>query len=478
MRKSVKYRKYLWDSKYPEVVIIACSAFIILLSLSYAFVSFPSWDDICRLSRGPENIIDEVVSQYWNWGGRWASAALFLYSLHNGSFSREGYVSLIFLNFAVWMAIFKFSVDIIFQNSISGIQKIYLYLAIFAVFISGVPSQPEAFYWYTDLIYYTIPTFISVVIIRVLTSGYNNYYITGIICSLFSFLASGFNELLGVSLFGVLFVLCGAMAYVGDRRRAINVGIVCLATLVGLTVVVLAPGNAIRQQSFSDHGKIFRTIALTFIRPGTAPLTLISDPRLLAFSVFLLASSWFRSMTPVWVTRSRAWLWLIPVTTLGLILGCSLIVGYSTGAPAAPRVQNIFALIFFLGWLALLVCVSHYWNTAERAANLPAFIRPAAAVIAVVSMLYSQNTLSAIADFPLAVTHWRSENNLRWAELNALRASGKEGGALVLAPLHHTPAPLIDPQIIDDPDHWVNHCVAQYAHVSSVRVPADSSVKR
>lgn len=119
------------------------------------------------------------------------------------------------------------------------------------MFIEMVPSMGEAFYWYNGSMYYTGFFALTLVFFGVLINFLTDAKIPqAVVAAVLGFLIAGANYASLMPMVIILFLLImGLIIFKGGRKRIIGVSAVFVATMVAFAISVLAPGNALRQDT-------------------------------------------------------------------------------------------------------------------------------------------------------------------------------------------------------------------------------------
>jgi hypothetical protein len=348
-----------------------------------------------------------------------------------------------------------------FGAVIAGLLFIY-------VCLDGAPSITQSLYWLGASIPYTLPlalfTLYLGVFIRALQQPRTPVW-TYIVTAVGLFLLAGLSETYAVFQIAVLGLLTGVFWFSASpvRLRAVRLlGFGEVVTLIGLLIIVAAPGNAVRQAAFPPHLPLpdlaIRTLRI--VAAFFATDVLIFAPR--AILVGLLGSSFI-----VFALRPQAMPFLHP-RRVRLLLGATLLGAlvlfaaciappiYATSVAPAPRVYMLshfvlVALAFIWGGLMVL--------SLRRVKPLsPRFLIGTAALLILLGPLYT--TIGLINDIPQFSTY-ASEWDAHDAEIRAAVQQGTKSYMIRL--LSYDIGEQAGLEIISpDSQNWVNQCAAQY----------------
>lgn len=260
-------------------------------------------DDFCTIAvqAGP---LDFMTGQFYQWSGRYTSMLSSRLALQTGI--APAVSALLFA--AWWIALHRLT------------KSPALSTLVILVMLAIAPDPFQSYFWLTGQLTYLAPlvlaTWIAVTVDK------------PILCSLLAFLSAGFSDagaLLALTVFGLL-----ALAY---RRRFIYPA---LATGIGLVLVTLAPGNAVRRAYFPTPDLSRSLFAATFA---------IDDGIRQSWPVVLLLP--FAPMLSI--RRPKIGLTLALFGSIGAVWLTMFASFYFTSAPAAARVWPLFQYVLLAG---------------------------------------------------------------------------------------------------------------------------------
>ncbi len=353
---------------------------------------------------------------------------------------------------------------------------------ILMLFIQWVPSPVQSFFWWDGAAVYIgihmllmlamalliaclvkdscSPLRLILMLVTVLLIGGGNY-ITGLLqCELFT--------------------LAVLYAFAQKKQVRIHVLLIALASIAGLLINVLAPGNFYRQATYTGM-PLFESLGASFAMAFTH--CKIWFVRILLALVFLSPFFW---QIPVQNVCKKAW--LLPVLiVLGFCIQASLYepTYFAIGIPGEQRIDNVRFYTFILNcMLWLFVGVQQVKWRLEKKRETPHQTAPArwlrtfalvtAVVVALTGVLLvyefkcnsaTFSSLSALAS--LLKGEAQEYRRVSYERLSILKTDEPN----VLVPAHkEIPYVLRWADITTDPAYWVNTLLAEYYQKESVAV--------
>jgi hypothetical protein len=249
---------------------------------------------------------------------------------------------------------------------------------------------------------------------------------------------------------------------------------VLIAAVIGLGIVVGAPGNRVRMSHDGPKQArhllpILRLAAVQLWNGGRA---WIFDPKLLAASLWVAFSPTLEASRPVWPSAKKVpWRLLLPLAWLAMLAIGFFAPSYAFGNQMPARTLSGNFIVFASGWLLIVFVFSRRVDVRDTAAssyqNLRSAGGSAAARLALaLGLVLTGNTMEALHD--LATRHvlaWRASVEKRYA---ILRHAGDAD--LVLPRQASSSRLLYSGEITTDPTYWSNCGLANYFHVKSVQI--------
>jgi hypothetical protein len=460
-------------------ILVAAALAVLLPRVALAFFAFPSADDYCIVVETRQDGFWYMqVHSYLTWTGRYT--AVFLESILSQFDIAAMYpwfaLSTILATFAgVWAVVAALS-----GNETSRLRVIGISAVTTAVFVGGLPSTVEAFYWMPGQASYQwgIVTYLVwlALLIRTArresTAGSAVRRRTALV--VMTALVPGFNEVMAPILLATI------VGFVVLNRRHVFEGnrfmLALLAIVIVLTIVsFVAPGNASRSGFYpelaSRHNLVYATAE-------TARQTARFIARFAAYPA-------------LWLGALAAWWWggrllskELPLIRradfrVGALLGLIAIM-YLTLFPVyweygevnysgEGRTYNVTYLVL-CAMVVLVVGLVAEWfakRFGARIARLRVAHRGADLAIAgalAILLVTSSSTWSVIEALKVAPHYLQEEQ----ARARTLQRSPRTGVVFV-DKITVRPSGLFWGDVEPDQSHWINICIAKYYGLDAVR---------
>jgi hypothetical protein len=368
--------------------------------------------------------------------------------------------------------------------------RLLLGLMLGVVLIAGSPQPEDMFYWATGIGFYTIPALVTLWMMiwlhcqAVRMKPLGPYAVVWLAVGAMAIATA--TEISGpVLLVIVLSSFLHRWLLPDAPRQPLAHAVILGAIAIGITIVLLSPGNAIRMHTMgTDQGMALR--ALTGLPMGVAHVVQflfrrLTNPALLAWLIFLvfLVPAYDRRPRDMPIVFSRALIVWLPLGTAMIAIYGSLWIGHvATGRLLEQRALDYlhFVLVGGLSLTAIAVAAIHrarLWGMIK--ARWPSLDGAKLAVAALLLMLATPAFLQAVRILPyVGPLHRLAED--RFAQLG----DGKAPGApiadrdLVLPASSTGKIPWFGDPVSSDPDAWSNRCVARYVGVRSVQIAPPS----
>jgi hypothetical protein len=361
-------------------------------------------------------------------------------------------------------------------------------LIVFAT-LNGTHHLVQSLYWQSGMLTYTVPLILLTIYIGVV--GRALRLRTGVawpaVIAAFAlmFIAGGFSEAyVFMQTCGLLIaaVVCYKAVQATSRRAALPLIVAGLAgSLMATCIVVLSPGNLVRQSHFPPPPNLFRLVQLSlYYAAGFIPYTIFRSPFTTLLSLMLpaLLGYYLQSVSsrPGSELNFRRVVHLLLFSLMAgcvLILACTVpgIFGTSGFLPERAQLIPQFVVVcaaVFSGYL--LGAVLWQWlATRGHKASWPLLAGSAA----VIALLILSPIAAARKTFALA-TRARA-GATAWDQMDREVRAAKERGEMDLV------VPAVDDvesrlgahrtelQIERDTRNWKNRCVAKYYGINSIR---------
>lgn len=441
-------------------------------------------DDFCYFVtfENSQNIFQAIQTFYFSWSNRYTN--ILLIGLV-GIFGRQ---AIIYLP-AVMIGLLVLSLFILLQQLKSLLRLsisplISLNLAVFLTFLAilQTPNRFQSVFWMMGLITYFAPILFWTWITTMLLWSHaqqidlKKHWFGPIGLALLAFLAGGLSETtltFQITFLG-LFLLATLLGAPANRTALLFGSVALAASLIAFLVVFLSPGNTIRLETMPEETqftieKITLIFIFTwdFIRDTTRSLlapTLVSV--LSAFSLALAAFHNHEKPTP-----RRFWLILALVPPTAYLLIASMVTPsvYVYGAYGYPEPRALFPAQFVLTASLMTIGFLLGWQVT-------AWLRQKSDLLISSGKIVISVFLLAAAAYPL----WFLQREIqtvpqfarhaeRWDARNAyLIEQRRQGNLDVVLDGIQSPGKLIE--LRENPNFWVNLCVADFYDLNSIAV--------
>ncbi len=410
--------------------------------------------------------------EYFHWCGRWLATGLSSAVPCVLDITRA-YPILLWVLGAIYLLAFHSLVVAVLRIRVLTLDSIVLTASLYALFWCGMVSPGESFYWFTG----GLENHLSVALGMFLLAGMisrtqgrtRSGYLSTVAFCLLAACIPGTHELFGAVM--CLVLLVGAIVALTlkspFRRRWVWVAI---CGVVGLMVVVIAPGNVTRMArnptSFS-----FRAGAHAAISQGLGMLrSWICNPSLLVGTFLFVGFVRLRSIAPDWlVRREKLWKIVIPVVWIASVVGCILGGSLAAGGPLGGRTYNGIYTIFLLGWfLSALVLIGGVRVSEVRPVQAGKVGPVLGGVLFSLTLLLSENALVGFKDMTIAPRYAREMDD-RYAFIRSFEE--REEMHVIVPPIEHFPGSFCRAfDLTIDPTVYANWHVSVFWGLKSIRV--------
>lgn len=262
-----------------------------------------------------------------------------------------------------------------------------------------------------------------------------------------------------------------ARAKAVDRRLLLTC-LVATSYIVTIAVVLLAPGNALRQSASTGRSFLAAT-GLTVFHGVFRLSDWLASPVLLGLSLIALPILGQVQQVPWWTRYlKRDSHYLIVPVVLVLVPLAMVGVSFLHAGAAAGRVWNLAYMVFVLTWFASMRLVGHrlrwLWGRVD-----PWQLRAVGLAVFLVGALGTSHFQELVKDLVLRATGYQQQLRARYA----LIAAAKPGAALTVPALENIPKTIYMRDISSDGSYFGNTCYAKYFGLSSIRTDHPNEVQ-
>jgi len=439
----------------PATLIVFALPFIALL-----FYSVPASDDFCKATLSfncvPQPSVLHITWLYYTqWSPRWLTTLLQSFTMsHVDLVSAYGWLLLLVIasNFAALWYFFRTYFRLTKGTALLAAGSFY------AAWIASIPSPEEAIFWLTGAMEYFLSFGTMLLLLSLLYKRRNSawYYL---IIALLSVAVPAQHEIAGAFLCSVL--LAGIILMRIQGLSALQWRPSFGFALLSQAVVMLTPGNKLRAAQEHRHLWDFAHLPKWIAHSFYHGFDWLSYPAFLlaACCIFLLWQQGREKRDDDKIPPR--WWGLACLFGMFVILCEYCLVELASGNWSPNRVVAWFAFVFCL----LFVCLVLTGIPELARTQFSLATKTGIYILFAVSVLGSTNFRAAVEDLGGTAQAWRR------LDASQLR---QRGGAVVFELPARYPKLSMHQQVTSDSGCWVNRCLANYLHATSV-VGKDSS---
>lgn len=449
--------------------------FLLLGFLPYLYLSFftqPIADDFAFAAQYKNNNYFSLVKEtYFNSSGRYLSN--FLIYLNPISFNSFFGYQLIPFSLIIFSII---SFYYFFKTVFVALTKQMIWiitLSFSLIFISLLPNIAEQIYWFTGSMIYHLGLLITIIYFTFLIKLFRNELVISktihlIILGLLLLIAAGFNEVLTVSLFLILVVLL--ILFYKNKWEGKNViAIQFLLLLVFITVLVLAPGNILRESYYPNKHQFFHSLIYSLAQTVRFSVKWILSPTLLMASI-LFIGFYDKKIKHITLFKESFYLnkWASLFILFSTIFVCVFPPYWATGILGQHRTVNVAFFFFLIIWFVNLSVWLNSFSVKMQSFKLlkqkRIFI-----VLFLCSGFFFGNGWHSLTDiFTGKAVNYKRQLDLRHKALSDFQINNKK--ELILTPINFKPKCLFVLEISDDPNYWTNKSYNVYYKLNNKEV--------
>jgi len=453
------------------LLIISITLFVALIPFLVLsdFVRFQA-DDYCSstLVRS-EGFWKAQQSSYENWSGRYST--MFFIAI----IDRLDLIGLrilpIILIIGIWVTsyLLLYSISKFLKCNITKSVIFCISLAITFFMLVTTPNLYQSLYWRSGSITYTLPIILFNLLLVMLIDSLNNKvsWWKTLTCILLSFISMGFSETNTAMQLLLLFLLLIILfKYKHSRKNAIlNVNLWILALLagiIGLIVLMFAPGNRIRMNYMPQPPEFIRLFYMSNRFALGLAYNIISSNLAIRF-ISLLTGITMGLVLPITLPKFTH---KTKLNALGIIIVIYLLIfaacvpsAYAESAFLEERAQTYANYIITYTWIVGSTLIGAYFAN-KLSGNLKRIL---AIALLTISVLYIAR--EAI-HFSKTLPDYYEKAILWDARADFIRDQRELGKLDLIVPSIDSIDGLFE--LSPDSNHWVNLCAAGYYQVDSL----------
>lgn len=461
-----------------KALLIVVSAALAIPLLIYAYLgSFTRYiaDDYCfAVMPVKHGFFGMQQVLYFGWQGRYTTNATFsLVSLMGAGINQLPtflvLTAIIAATYAILYALIR-PLRLRYAPLIALILSQLVLVVVLQSALQGLATIAQVFFWRTGIMIYALPLIAAPLAAQLIMElsrrewhswEWSLYPFLG---TLVGFVIAGFSETFAAALVGLLIGLLGMLWLVNrDRKLLVILSGTLVGVIVGLIVMALAPGTAVRQGTLADplplpqvavQAPLF-SIGLIGLLARAAPLSFA-----LVLTLPPLLMRLFASETTYRTRQIQRILWSLPLVMFAM-LACALAPGlYATHIPPPSRalIDPTYVLIIGTALISLIAGIPSERERYAKGVTIALGVLAAAALIG--SLIPLLRNLPEQAERSQAyAAAWDAQDA-------AILASRRAGDMDVEV------APLPNDWLLDtlhaQPEWWINVCAAEFYGVESI----------
>ncbi|MDQ3019423.1 MAG: DUF6056 family protein [Bacteroidota bacterium] len=423
--------------------------------------------------------INYIQVLYKYWGGRYFTY-IFLSITPLTFKSMMGYkVFTLFIMLLFYFILYLF-ISQVAGKSLTIKEKIILSLSIFSIYLYGIPSVSEGFYWYASLVGYLIAIILilifSIFYIRLseTTNLQKKIFYTAVSC--LTIIAIAGSVELAAALIVVLIVFLIIKCFLLEKKIEWSLLIIALVTVIAVYISFSAPGNFSRAKGYEENHNFFSSVysSVTFIieksfswtfNSPLLPLTLLLIPIFLKIIKRGSSSNIF-SINPIFAF----------LISFIFFFSNIFVIFWSMGIYPYPRIINFIYLVFLMGWFYNTAVLTFYINKkfeirAERSYRYAYVI----AVILIAFFLIRENNIKTAYSDLLggAANQYNNEMKARYDYISQCTSDSCEVDSI-----KNIPGSFYFVDNAADPNQFVNHGYELYFNKKSISLKKNSDEKK
>ncbi|MCM1378361.1 MAG: DUF6056 family protein [Clostridium sp.] len=449
----------IFSSKTLHWIIIAIALITAIPFILVADFVFPVYDDFhFALDHENTSALQSVVESYRHWSGRYLGT--FLSSANPFAVSDNPlplFKTFSAISVILTLVTFLFSPLILCRRQLGYLKSFSLGAFLFIVFITLLPSPAQAFYWFSTITSFTIPSLMGLLFLCLLRV---HNIIGCCICAILAFLIPGGNEVTAVLLVMTLTYLSLTL----QKRRFF---VYVLLSIIGIVIVILSPGNAVRMAAspLSSHPCLWtlcvsvgQTISWAYL--WLPPMLLASIIYIPLWGLDLCDSGPFKNSVYIGrfkVTSLRSRFILFAIYAVVAVFLAHIPPTLGLNSIMTDRTANCLLLFFaiFFFWGITLLLGGYKRPVVTFCNKLKPTLLYVVAFTIILTTVWSPfgNFATAIADIISGEAYRYEQSNLRRVEY--ARAVAVPDSVTTLPPLEAFPATIYVRDFPDDPNDAV-----------------------
>jgi hypothetical protein len=422
--------------------------------LATVFYSVPATDDFCKATLSfngvPQSGVLHITWLYYTqWSPRWLTTLLQSFAMSHINLT-SGYSWLLLLVIIANLGSLAFFFRTFFR--VTRRRSVLIAGVFYAAWVASLPTPGEIIFWLTGAMEYCLSLSTLLILVSLLYRSrrtFWNYLVIGVL----AVAIPAQHEIAGMLLCVVL--LAGAIIFSARSLPAGQWYFALGMAVVSQAAVMLSPGNAVRSAQEHRHLWDVAHFPMWGAHSFYYGLNWLSYPSLLLAAACILLLSQSESEETDALRTSPRWIGLACVCGMFVILCEFCLVEMASGNWAPNRVVAWFEFVFWIFFTcAVLTGVPELYRVRFAAATKIGVI-----ALFAVTLLGSANYRSALEDLRGPARVWR--------RIDSDQLNRRAGSVEFQLPVRY-PKLSMHQQVTSDPGCWVNTCLANYLHATSV----------
>ena len=489
------FRIWQLKEKYPRYflgLVLAIGTAILSIALSvYAYLgTFSRYyaDDYCLSSTlSARDLLKTIIITYQTWSNKYAATFLMGFSELFGRSVIRFWTLLLLVLWVPALAWALLQASRLMRLNFSKWMAVILAEALIFFTMIESPNLFQTFFWRMTMIMYTLPLVFLALLAGLILNGIVKTrdgtltrpgLILGLIgCAGLAFFAGGLSETyitLQTGILGLAFLLALLLAR-GKIRRTwlLWLGVSLIGTVIALVIVILSPGNAIRQASLPHPPGILKLMYSTAANALSFMYISLHDYSFQTVLVFLLAMLlayvFVTSRTAPARPRPAGLVWALLLAPLVSYLSIAAICAPSAYAQSSypePHVliEARFVMVLLLAVEGLIIGVGLGQVHVLSNEPPPFLLRILVTLVAIAMLFYplydARKAYAQVPDYRARATAW----DARDAQIRAEKAQGLEN----IQVDEFTSLSGVS-ELQPDAGFWVNSCAAGFYGVKTIK---------
>lgn len=460
---------------FPAILLALSVAFVFAVAIGLFLFTWPIADDFVRAVEGrTHGIFGGVWIEYTTWSCRWAAGFIHFVIAALVPLTRFYGASLVAITLASLAMLSPFIAGVLGLRWRS--RATLFTIAVFAaLWWTESPSVNELFFFRAAEVEYQLGWSAAIALayavcrLDLAATPVGVVRLSALAAAVF--FVSGLHELAASLEVGLFAVVAVAVRLARGRwRSAALVGFV--TALIGLAVVVVAPGNGAREAAVGAAPALPALVTAALAQIARSVALWLVDPQTLAAAALLIALRARGTIAPRWSERlngAARWaltgLFAVVLTALYVVPAVAL--GGAVPARTLAGIHLAFlcgGLIVVSAWAPQAVAVLAAWRIDSGRA-----VRWMLVALAV-TLPASRNVVAGIADLRGPAESFHAFMAARDATLRRLQTAGATSAVLpVIAKADFPRSYVFHADIRGDDQFWINRWTARYYGLAAIR---------